>query len=66
MQKLNLGDIDRLPVITSLEDLIKQLNIVFESDSINIDYVKYLMQAYKSNPVDWKKYAKFDRFRYVI
>lgn len=63
MQKLNLKDIDHLPQINSLEELIKQLGIVFESDSINVDYVMYLMKAYKSNPADWKKYAKFDRFR---
>lgn len=63
VQKLNLKGIDHLPEVNSLEELIKQLNIVFESDSVNVDYVKYLMTVYKSNPAEWKKYAKFDRFR---
>lgn len=66
MTKLRLPqDIDRLPVVKSLEDLIRELNVVFESESVNVDYVQYLMQSYKSNPADWKKYAKFDRFRYT-
>lgn len=64
MTKLKLPkEIDQLPVISSLQDLIAELNKVFESDSVNVDYVTYLMQSYKSNPADWKKYAKFDRFR---
>lgn len=64
MNKLNLpNDISQLPVINNLQDLIQELNKVFESDSVNVDYVTYLMKSYKSNPADWKKYAKFDRFR---
>lgn len=66
MTKLKLPqDIKELPVVKSLEDLIRELNVVFESESVNVDYVRYLMQSYKSNPADWKKYAKFDRFRYT-
>lgn len=52
-----------LPSIDSLVDLIRELHVVFESDSVNVEYVHYLMKAYKSNPQDWKKYAKFDRYR---
>lgn len=52
-----------LPVIDSLDDLIRELHVVFESDSVNVEYVHYLMKSYKSNPQDWKKYAKFDRYR---
>lgn len=64
MIKLKLPkDISELPVIHNLQDLIQELNKVFESDSVNVDYVTYLMKSYKSNPADWKKYAKFDRFR---
>jgi cysteine dioxygenase len=36
---------------------------VFESDTVNVEYVQQLMAMYKSNPVDWKRYAKFDRCR---
>lgn len=52
-----------LPTVSSLNDLIEELKLVFVSDSVNIDLVNYLMKSYKSNPIDWKKYAKFDRYR---
>ncbi|PSN36272.1 Cysteine dioxygenase type 1 [Blattella germanica] len=51
--------------IVSLQDLIRELHSAFESDSVNIEYVQHLMSSYKSRPVDWKKYAKFDRYRYT-
>ncbi|XP_018322440.1 cysteine dioxygenase type 1 [Agrilus planipennis] len=54
-----------LPTITSLNDLIRELQKVFESDTVNIEYVYYLMRSYKSNPTDWTKFAKFDRYRYT-
>ncbi|XP_072379438.1 cysteine dioxygenase type 1 isoform X1 [Diabrotica undecimpunctata] len=53
---------NNLPVINSLDDLIKELRLIFESDKVNIDLVSYVMKSYKSCPADWKKYAKFDRF----
>lgn len=52
-----------LPQITCLEDLVRELNLIFADDSVNIDLVDYVMKSYKSNPLEWKKYAKFDRFR---
>lgn len=52
-----------LPVINNLDDLIKELEVIFSSDKVNIDLVHYVMKSYKSNPADWKKFAKFDRFR---
>lgn len=52
-----------LPIINTLEDLIKELHKVFEDDSVNIELVNYLMKSYKSSREEWKKYAKFDRFR---
>lgn len=54
-----------LPVVKTLDDLKRELNGVFESDKVNVDYVNYLMRSYKSNPADWKKYAKFNRYRYT-
>ncbi|KAG5876473.1 hypothetical protein JTB14_028950 [Gonioctena quinquepunctata] len=56
---------DDLPVINSLNDVIRELRSIFESDSVNIDLVRYVLTAYKSNPADWKKFAKFDRYRYT-
>lgn len=52
-----------LPAVASLDDLVKELNLIFESDTVNIELVSYVMKSYKSNPVDWKKYAKFNRYR---
>ncbi|CAH1965880.1 unnamed protein product [Acanthoscelides obtectus] len=58
---------DGLPVINDLSDLMRQLRLIFDSDDnhVNIELVRYCMKAYKSNPADWKKYAKFDRYRYT-
>ncbi|XP_076438055.1 cysteine dioxygenase type 1-like [Babylonia areolata] len=49
----------------NLKELIQQLHKVFARDEINIDYVKALMESYKSNPREWKKFAKFDTHRYT-
>ncbi|XP_046575860.1 cysteine dioxygenase type 1-like [Haliotis rubra] len=49
----------------NFEDLITRLRDIFQSDKVNIDYVKSLMSAYKSDRNEWKKYAKFDRNRYT-
>ncbi|XP_054281090.1 cysteine dioxygenase type 1 [Macrosteles quadrilineatus] len=57
--------IGKVPEITTLNDLIRELHVVFESDHVNIEYVHALMSSYKSNPADWKKFAKFDRYKYT-
>ena len=49
----------------NLDDLIKELHKVFASDRINVEDVKSLMASYRSNPMDWKKYRKFDTHRLV-
>ncbi|KAK5647197.1 hypothetical protein RI129_002089 [Pyrocoelia pectoralis] len=54
-----------LPTINSLNDLINELHTAFERNSVNVELIHYLMQSYKSNPIEWKKYAKFDRYRYT-
>lgn len=51
------------PSVGSLTDLIAELHRVFDQDHVNIEYVNHLMLSYKSNPSEWKKFAKFDRFR---
>ena len=53
-----------VPVISGLNELIEHLREVFQSDCVNIDYVRALLAAYKSNPKDWKQYAIFDPHRY--
>lgn len=46
-----------------LKELIGKLHEAFETNDVDIDYVQDLMAAYRSNPQDWKKFAKFDRYR---
>lgn len=49
--------------VETLSELIAELHKVFESDRVNIEYVNHLLLSYKSNPSEWKKFAKFDRYR---
>ncbi|XP_029296492.1 cysteine dioxygenase type 1 [Cottoperca gobio] len=49
----------------TLDDLIKILHKIFESDNINVDEVQDIMEAYQSNPQDWAKFAKPDKYRYT-
>ena len=50
--------------VSSLDELIVELHKAFESDIVDVDHVIQLMKSYKSNPAEWMKYAKFDRYRY--
>ena len=56
----------QLPALDTLNDLVQELRTVFQSDSVDVDYLRALLAAYKSNPKDWKQYAVFDPYRYVI
>lgn len=58
-------DTDTIVPPKTLDDLIKELHKVFSSDKVNIEYVKALMSMYKTNPREWKKFAKFDPHRYT-
>ncbi|XP_043265021.1 cysteine dioxygenase type 1 [Colletes gigas] len=51
--------------VSTLRELIDALHEAFETDNVNIDLVQDLMASYRSNPLEWKKYAKFDRYRYT-
>ncbi|XP_028176312.1 cysteine dioxygenase type 1 [Ostrinia furnacalis] len=51
--------------IGGLDKLVEELHKVFTNDYVNIQDVQKLMAGYKSDPKDWRKYAKFDRFRYT-
>ncbi|XP_060872926.1 cysteine dioxygenase type 1 isoform X2 [Metopolophium dirhodum] len=48
-----------------LTDLIGELHRVFAEDRVNVEYVQYLMESYRSDPAEWLKYAKFNKFRYT-
>jgi len=49
----------------SLEELVNILDDIFAHDDISVDYVQKLMTSYKSNPKEWKSFAKFDKYRYT-
>ncbi|XP_051524524.1 cysteine dioxygenase type 1-like [Myxocyprinus asiaticus] len=49
----------------TLNDLIKTLHKIFESDNINVEEVQSIMEAYDSNPQEWMKFAIFDQYRYT-
>ncbi|XP_055609201.1 cysteine dioxygenase type 1 [Uranotaenia lowii] len=53
------------PKCATLSELISELHQVFDSDHVNIEYVNHLMLSYQSNPAEWRKFAKFDRYRYT-
>ena len=53
------------PPINSLDELIMEIKRIFEKDDVDIDYVKYVLNSYKSNPKDWKRFAIFDQHRLV-
>jgi len=47
------------------EYLIDGLLQLFHGDSVNIEEVEDLLKSYKSDPKDWSKYAKFDKYKYT-
>uniref|UniRef100_A0A1A9X4S3 Cysteine dioxygenase n=1 Tax=Glossina brevipalpis TaxID=37001 RepID=A0A1A9X4S3_9MUSC len=53
------------PAIETLNDLIQALYVEFSTNYVNIEMVNHLMLSYKSNPKEWQKFAKFDRYKYT-
>ena len=45
-------------------DLVNNL-LNFLHFKVNIEEVEELLGNYKSNPADWRKYAKFDKYKYT-
>ncbi|XP_047362757.1 cysteine dioxygenase type 1 [Vespa velutina] len=64
-QKSLGGEHFRHGKVSTLRELIDALHDAFKTDHVDIDHVQDLMESYKSNPLEWKKYAKFDRYRYT-
>jgi hypothetical protein len=54
---------DEAPIPKDLKELIDLLHEAFESDSANVDYIKKILSNYKSNPKDWRQYAKYDPYK---
>jgi hypothetical protein len=44
----------------TLNELKANLHEAFQSDPVDMDHVKDLMERYTSNPADWGKFAIFD------
>lgn len=44
--------------IDNLNELIRELHVVFSSDYVNIERVNHLMMVYTSNYKDWKKFGE--------
>nr|ACO11707.1 Cysteine dioxygenase type 1 [Caligus rogercresseyi] len=45
--------------------LIELLLEKFESDRVNVEEVKDILSSYKSAKQDWKKFAKYDKYKYT-
>lgn len=43
-----------------MEKLILNLRQIFEDDHINTEEVRRVLEEYKSDPRDWRKFAHFD------
>uniref|UniRef100_A0A914C806 cysteine dioxygenase n=1 Tax=Acrobeloides nanus TaxID=290746 RepID=A0A914C806_9BILA len=48
-----------------MDNLITQIREIFKDDHINTEDIKRVLEAYKSNPLDWQKYAHFDPHKYT-
>ncbi|KAK2576098.1 hypothetical protein KPH14_007433 [Odynerus spinipes] len=64
-EKIHREETFRQGKVSTLRELIDALHDAFKTDHVDIDHVQDLMASYKSNPLEWKKYAKFDRYRYT-
>ncbi|CAB3400936.1 unnamed protein product [Caenorhabditis bovis] len=51
--------------MVSLTEVIQKIREIFEQDNIDIDVVMKLLESYKSNPAEWRKYAIFDEHKYT-
>lgn len=45
--------------VNNLNDLIRELHVIFSSDYVNIEKVNHLMMVYTSSYNDWKKFGEF-------
>ena len=55
--------LDLNPTCLTLKELIQKLYNLFDGDRVNVEEVHALMSSYKSNPAEWVKYAKFDKYK---
>ena len=43
-----------------MDKLIQDVQAIFKDNHINTEDIRHVLENYKSNPLDWKKYAHFD------
>jgi hypothetical protein len=53
-------DAENAPAPKDSPELCQILHIIFVEDTVNVEYVKRIIENYKSNPKKWRKYAKYD------
>lgn len=53
-------DFTNIPVPKDLNELVLMLREVFSHEFVNVEYTTKLIENYKSNPKDWRQYAKYD------
>lgn len=58
-------DNGKVPVPKDLKELITYLHEVFSYDNVDVDYTQKLLENYKSNPKEWRQYAKYDPHKYT-
>lgn len=58
-------DLDTVPQPKNMSELCAALHNVFDDKLVNVDYVNKLMDNYKSNAKDWRKYSKYDPHKYT-
>lgn len=58
-------DFNNVPVPNDLSELIAMLREIFSNELVNVEYVAKLITNYRSNPKDWRQYAKYDPHKLV-
>ena len=43
--------------------LREEISKAFSTENVDVDHVKALLSAYKSNKEDWGKFAYFDKYK---
>ncbi|KAL1454349.1 hypothetical protein WDU94_010618 [Cyamophila willieti] len=55
----------RVNRILTLSNLIDRVYEAFESSSVDVAYIEFLMERYVSNVDDWRHYANFNQDKYT-
>jgi len=59
-----MREMPKIPEVPTFQALLDEIDKAFEGDEVDVDYVVAVMNAYKSNPKEWKAFRKFDNRRY--